>query len=72
MRIFRQRPVQLRLHLLDPAPSIEGIFVGYEAGHYVLKNSKVLRGANDAEALEGEAWVPRDRVIFAQPLGGVQ
>lgn len=66
---LRRRPRLVRLHLADPAPSIEGVFVGYAAGHYRLKNAKVVRGEGQAEALDDEAWIPRDRVIFAQTIG---
>lgn len=67
---WRKRLV--RLHLEDPAPTIEGVFTGYVAGHYRLKNAKVVRGEGNVEALEDEAWVPRRRVVLAQTIRAVE
>lgn len=58
----------LRLHLDGGQPSIEGIFRGFEAGHYRLANAKLLRTTEQSLPL-GETWVPRERVLHAQVLG---
>ena len=57
----------LRLHLTENAPSIEGIHVGFWAGHYVLKGAKVWE-ATDRSSSVGDVRVPRERVIFAQEI----
>lgn len=67
MFLFRRRLV--RLHLVDPLPSIEGILVSAFDGHYRLKKVELLEAPERTQKLEGEAWVPRERVIFVQRLG---
>ena len=59
----------LRLHLEGNKPSLEGIFLGFEAGHYRLANARLLETGDRSIDLEGEAWVPRERVLHAQVLG---
>lgn len=67
MFLLRRRLV--RLHLVDPHPSIEGILVSARDGHYRLLRPAVLESTERTQELEGEAWVPKDRVIFVQRLG---
>lgn len=66
--VLRRRKL-LRLHLLDRNESIEGILVGFEAGHYRLAKSSVIAAEGQTRALTGETWVPRERVLYAQRLG---
>lgn len=49
-------------------PSVEGIFLGFDAGHYRLANAKLLETTDRTHEL-GETWVPRERVLHAQVLG---
>lgn len=65
MRLWRKR--MLRLHFKDADHSIEGIFVGFAAGHYHLQKG-VLWEARDRSLEIGETWVPRERVLHAQVL----
>jgi len=65
--LLRRRLV--RLHLVDPFPSIEGILISAFDGHYRLKKVDLLEGADRTQRLEGEAWIPKERVIFVQRLG---
>jgi hypothetical protein len=67
MRRFHRRRL-IRLHLEGDKPSIEGVFVGYEAGHYLVANARMILDAGDHVPLEGEAWVPRERVLYVQRL----
>lgn len=67
MLLLRRRLV--RLHLVDPFPSIEGILVSAFDGHYRLLKASVIEAPERTRELEGEAWVPKDRVVFVQRLG---
>jgi hypothetical protein len=60
---------RVRLHFAGDAPSIEGILVGFVAGHYRLQNPSVIVAAEHAVPEDGEAWVPRERVLHLQVLG---
>ena len=62
--ILRRRLV--RLHQLDPAPSIEGVLVGFVAGHYRLLKPVLLESPERSHSMGVEAWVPRERVIFVE------
>lgn len=66
MLFFRRRLV--RLHQLDPAPSIEGILVGIHAGHYRLIKPQVVETTDRVHEAGAEVWVPRERVVFLQVL----
>lgn len=68
MILLRRRLV--RLHLVDPFPSIEGILVGSFDSHYRLLKPVVLEGERQSRELQpgSEAFVPRERVIFVQRL----
>lgn len=59
----------LRLHLEGNQPSIEGVFLGFEAGHYRLANARLVEAPDRTISLEGEAWIPRARVLHGQVLG---
>lgn len=59
---------KVRLHLLDGAPSLEGIYVGSKAGHYRLLNVGIIEAEGETVKMDGEAWVPRDRVLLMQVL----
>jgi hypothetical protein len=61
---------RVRLHLVDPFPTIEGILVSSWDGHYRLKKPELLEAHDRTQQLEGEAWVPKQRVIFVQRLTG--
>jgi hypothetical protein len=60
---------RVRLHLVDPFPSIEGILVSARDGHYRLLKPELLEAEDRTRQLVGEAWVPKERVIFVQRLG---
>lgn len=67
MRFGRRRLV--RLHLEDPAPSIEGVLVGVVAGHYRLLKPELLEATDRTSQLDGELWVLKSRVVFVQVIG---
>lgn len=62
-----------RLHIISEHgfedATVEGIFVGFASGHYRLANARHLQSDDDPVALDGEAWIPRVRVLYAQRLG---
>ena len=64
--LFRKRLV--RLHFVDDSPSIDGVYVGTSAGHYVIAKAGLVREEDDPVTLDGEAWVPKERVLFMQVL----
>ena len=66
MIVLRRRRV--RIHQLDPAPSVEGILVSSLDGHYRLLKASVLRPDGQALELEGEAWIPREKVILVETV----
>jgi hypothetical protein len=58
----------VRLHLLDGSPSFEGIYVGTKAGHYRILNAGIVESEDVTVKMDGEAWVPQERVLFMQVL----
>jgi hypothetical protein len=63
------RKRRVRVHLRDETRSLEGIWVGSAAGHYRLAAAEQLESADRTLELEGEAWIPRERVLYLQVLG---
>lgn len=64
-----RRKRHVRLHLEGTETSLEGIFVGFWAGHYVLRTPEALVEAGKTEMLDGvDVKVPRPRVLFMQEL----
>ena len=66
MILLRRRLV--RLHLVDPFPSLEGILAVSWDGHYRLLRPSVLEAEDRTRELTGEVFVPRERVVFLQRL----
>jgi hypothetical protein len=64
MRMFAKKRV-VRLHFVGDSPSIEGIFLGTQASNYVLAKAELVREDSNV-ALEGETWIPKERVLFMQ------
>lgn len=69
MRLWLWRRRLVRLHMVGDAPSVEGILVGVVAGHYRLLKVSLLEAEGRTHDLDGEAWVPRERVLLVQRLG---
>lgn len=73
-RVMPRRKRYVRLHLEGMDSSVEGIFVGFWAGHYVLRESKVVSAVTGqrsaaSTSLEGRsARFPKARVLFMQEL----
>lgn len=67
MLLLRRR--LCRLHLVEPFPSVQGILVNSFDGHYRLKRPEVLESPERTQELDGELFVPRERVIFVQRIG---
>lgn len=58
----------VRLHLDGADGSVQGVFSGFWAGHYVLKVPEYVDQAGTT-ALEGRTVrVPQSRVLFIQEL----
>ncbi len=57
---------KVRLHLKGDFPSFDGVYVGTDAGHYVLAKAVLVADGEDAVALDGETWVPKEDVLFMQ------
>ena len=64
MRWFSKKRA-VRVHFADDSPSIDGIFLGTEAGHYVLAKAELVR-EDDKVGLDGVTWIPKERVLFMQ------
>jgi len=67
MFLFRRRLV--RLHLVDPFPSVEGILISALDGHYRLVKPALIEATDRTRELEGELFVPKERVVYVQRLG---
>lgn len=68
MRLFAKTR-SVRLHFADDSPSIDGVYVGTKSGHYVIAKAELVREhAAEPVAMEGEAWVPKGRVLFMQVM----
>jgi len=61
--VIRRRKRRVRLHLVNNEPSVEGIFVGFWASHYVVAVPSIVTAQKSVE-LEG----PRVRVHKHQVL----
>ncbi len=61
----RVQPRKIRLHFTEDVPSLDGIYLGIEAGHYVLVKTELDNG-DVRVPLEGATWVPSERVLFMQ------
>lgn len=59
----------VRLHLVEPHPTLEGIMAGSPRSHYRLLKPSVLEGPDRTRELSGEVFVPRERVVFVQRIG---
>lgn len=66
--MWRRRRL-VRLHLEGQSFSIEGVLLEVSASHYRLANASHLEAEKRTHSLEGEAWVPRDRVLYLQVIG---
>lgn len=59
----------VRLHCVDPYPSVDGVLVGMVAGHYRLLKPEVKVADQQTEQLAGELWVQKERVVYVQVTG---
>jgi hypothetical protein len=48
---------------------MEGILTGIDRNHYRLAAPKQIESADVTLELKGDAWIPRDRVLYVQVLG---
>lgn len=57
----------VRLHMKGDGPSVDGIFAGFWAGHYVIRQAKVVLAESRTETLDGDDLVvPVGNVEFMQ------
>lgn len=59
----------VRLHLEGQSFSVEGVLLEVTGKHYRLANVSHLEAEERSHALEGEVWVPRERVLYCQVIG---
>lgn len=64
MLTLRRRRV--RIHQVGDLPTIEGILIGSLDNHYRLLKPVLWESASRSHELNGEAWVPRERVVFVE------
>jgi hypothetical protein len=62
------QPKQVRIHVHGQEQSIDGILISRPNHFYRLAQPKLVVAENISQALDGEAWVPSDRVLFLQVL----
>lgn len=65
--IRRKRLV--RAHIEGKDFSIEGVLVSQTRRHYVLANASHLESAERTHPLDGQVWLPRERVLYLQVTG---
>jgi hypothetical protein len=59
----------VRLHFVDDRrPSVEGVLLGRPNGFFRLAQPTVVQGSGESYEAEGEAWVPRENVLWVQVL----
>lgn len=68
LRLRHRLRKQVRVHMVEREQSIEGILLGRVAGHYRIANA-ILVGETQRYALDGEQWIPYERVLYVQVLG---
>lgn len=61
---FRRK---VRIHMVNREQSFEGVLLGRIAGHYRLANAEIV-GETGTYIIDGEQWIPRERVLFVQVL----
>lgn len=66
MLVFRKRRV--RIHQLDPGPTVEGILIGSLDNHYRLLKPVIYESPTRSHDLAGEAWIPREKVILVETI----
>lgn len=66
MLVLRKRRV--RIHQLDPGPTIEGFLVSSWGEHYRLLKPVIWEGPTRSLDVEGEAWVPKSRALFIETV----
>jgi len=59
---------QVRIHLKEDAPSVEGVLVERPNGFYRLEAAKAMSEASEHISLEGVVWIPRENVLFWQEV----
>lgn len=62
------KPKQVRIHIQGQDQSLDGILTHRPNHFYRLAQPELVFGENMNHALDGEAWVPSDRVLFLQVL----
>lgn len=65
MLVLRRRRV--RVHQSN-GPTIEGILVGSLDNHYRLLKPRLLESPTRTHDLDGEAWIPREKVILVETI----
>lgn len=63
-----------RLHVEKGHPSVEGLLMKQRrswviAGHYVLRDAKLLAGPDESIKIDGELHVPAGRVVYVEVIG---
>jgi hypothetical protein len=61
------RRKRVRVHQKE-GPTIEGVLVGSLDAHYRLLKPVLWENASVSHDLQGEAWVPRERVVFVEVI----
>lgn len=78
LELIRQRdeaqaPKKMRLYAIaengETEVTLEGVFLGFEADHYRLAAAVHVRSDGEGIPLDGEAWIPQTRVLYAQIVG---
>lgn len=66
MLVLRRRRV--RIHQLGEAPTLEGILIGSLDNHYRLIRPVLWEAPNRSHDLDGEVWIPREKVVFVEVI----
>lgn len=66
MLVLRRRRV--RIHQENDGPTVEGVLVGSLDNHYRLLRPTIWETPDRSHNLDGEAWIPRERVILVETI----
>lgn len=65
----KKKLVRVHFREVDSTDSVEGILLGRRAGHYRLANARHISDTEQSRVVDGEALIPKERVLYLQVIG---
>jgi hypothetical protein len=67
--VIPRKKRKVRLHLKENAPSVEGFFTGFWAGHYTVELPALIASPDSRIELDSQrARIPKHQVILMEEL----